>query len=182
MLENDINDKRKERHHITQEDFTPDSIVDMMLDKLPQNTFTNFDTTVLDNSCGIGNFLVEVLKRRLKNCKTPDDAIGAIKSIYGVELMADNVEECRQRLYDTILTKFPDIAENEILNFNVRAVILNRIVWYDSLKFCYQWEEPQTYSGCDNNIDFEVKQTERDTKYPMWFQEELQMGIETSLW
>ena len=81
MLENDINDKRKERHHITQEDFTPDSIVDMMLDQLPQDTFTNFDATVLDNSCGIGNFLVEVLNRRLKNCKTPDDAIRAIKTI-----------------------------------------------------------------------------------------------------
>ena len=66
MLEKDIHDKRKARHHITQEDFTPDSIVDMMLKKLPKDTFSNFNKTVLDNSCGIGNFLVEILKRRLK--------------------------------------------------------------------------------------------------------------------
>lgn len=182
MLENDINDKRKERHHITQEDFTPDSIVDMMLDQLPKNTFTNFDINVLDNSCGIGNFLVEVLKRRLKNCKTPDDAIRAMKSIYGVELMADNVEECRQRIYSTILTKFPDIVENKILNFNVRAVILNRIIWYDSLKFKYEWGEIIAYSDQDDTIDFRVKPTKKDIKYPMWYQEESPLIVDIPLW
>ena len=93
MLENDITDKRKERHHITQEDFTPDVIVEMMLNKLPKDTFTNFSRKVLDNSCGIGNFLVAILQRRLKKCKTPNDALRAIKTIYGVELMADNVEK-----------------------------------------------------------------------------------------
>lgn len=182
MLEKDINDKRKERHHITQEDFTPDSIVDMMLKKLPKDTFSNFDKTVLDNSCGIGNFLVEILKRRLKKCKTPDDAIKAMSSIYGVELMADNVEECRNRLYNTIIKKFPKIVDDTILNFNLRSIILNRIVWYDSLAFSYEWDEPESYCNLDSIIDFEIIPTERDTKYPMWYKEELPMGVETSLW
>ena len=182
MLDQDKNDKRKERHHITQEDFTPDSIVDMMLKKLQKDTFSNFDKTVLDNSCGIGNFLVEILKRRLKKCKTPDDAIRAMKSIYGVELMADNVEECRQRLYNTILKKFPKIIDDDILNFNVKAVILNRIVWYDSLKFNYQWDEIQTYGKQDTNIDFKVKKTKEDIKYPMWCKKEVPSIIDIPLW
>lgn len=181
MLENDITDKRKERHHITQEDFTPDMIVEMMLNKLPRSVFTNFSKKIMDNSCGIGNFLVAVLKRRLKKCKTPQDAIRAMKSIYGVELMADNVAECRQRLYDTILTKFPTIADDEVLNFNVRAVIRNRIVWYDSLKFNYEWKKLRTYGDHDKTINFEERRTAKDIKYPMWYQEEKPIVKELSL-
>ena len=181
MLECDITDKRKERHHITQEDFTPDVIVELMLNKLPKDTFTNFSRKVLDNSCGIGNFLVAILQRRLKKCKTPNDALRAIKTIYGVELMADNVAECRQRLYDTILTKFPKIVEDEVLNFNIRAVIRNRIVWYDSLKFNYEWKKLRTYGDHDKTINFEERRTAKDIKYPMWYQEEKPIVKELSL-
>jgi hypothetical protein len=179
MLENDINDKRKERHHITQEDFTPDSIVDMMLDQLPQNIFTNFDTTVLDNSCGIGNFIVEVLRRRLANCKLLEDAIEAVKSIYGIELMADNVEECRNRLYSTFIESFPYIDDSDI--FIVRSIIKNRIQWHDSLKFDYsRW--PKLDISLDNihEVIFEETPSEKDTKYPMWYKEKLK-DIEQSL-
>ena len=174
MLENDITNKRKERHHITQEDFTPDVIVEMMLARLPKETFTNFSKKIIDNSCGIGNFLAAILERRLKKCKTPQDAIRAMKTIYGVELMADNVAECRERLYDIILTKFPTIVEDEILNFNIRAVIRNRIVWYDSLKFDYKWKKLRTYGNHDKNITFEERRTAKDIKFPMWYEEEPQ--------
>lgn len=179
MLEKDINDKRKERHYITQEDFTPDTIVDMMLMKLPKDTFVNFDTNIMDNSCGIGNFIVEVLRRRLANCKLLEDAIEAVKSIYGIELMADNVEECRNRLYSTFIEAFPHIDDNDI--FIVRSIIKNRIQWYDSLKFDYsRW--PELDISLDNiyEVSFKELPSERDTKYPMWFKEELK-DMEQSL-
>ncbi len=180
MLENDITDKRKERHHITQEDFTPNVIVEMMLNKLPKNTFSNFNRKVLDNSCGIGNFLVEVLKRRLEFCNTPQDAIKAMKSIYGVELMADNVAECRQRLYDTIVDKFTDLSKDVVTNFNIRAVIKNRIVWNNSLTFDYKWKKFRTYGKHDKNINFIEIQRAEDTKYPMWYKEDINI-VEPSL-
>ena len=103
MLNEDISDIRKERHHITQEDFTPNEIVNEMLDKLPDIAYEDFDKVILDYSCGIGNFLVEALNRRLKNCKDVNDGVKALSTICGVELMADNVEECRNRLYSTFI-------------------------------------------------------------------------------
>ena len=49
-----------------------------------------------------------------------------------------------------------------------RCIIINRIQWYDSLKFDYDnWPEITIYS----DPDFKVPQTEPDTKYPMWFRE-----------
>ena len=170
MLKNDITDKRKERHHITQEDFTPDIIVEMMLSKLPQGAFVNFKKKVLDNSCGIGNFLVAVLKRRLEHCDTPQRALKAVQSIYGVELMADNVAECRQRLYDTILTKFPNIINDEKLNHQIRSSIKNRIRWCNSLQFNYEWETIKY--NYNISVSFIEPQLTEDTKYPMWYKED----------
>ena len=62
--------------------------------------------------------------------------------------------------------------EDEVLNFNIRAVIRNRIVWYDSLKFNYKWVKLRTYGDHDKTINFEVRRTAKDIKYPMWYQEE----------
>lgn len=52
MLKEDKNKKRKARHKITQEDFTPLCIVEEMLVKLPHSVFTDFKITIMDNSCG----------------------------------------------------------------------------------------------------------------------------------
>ena len=50
----------------------------------------------------------------------------------------------------------------------IKAIIINRIQWYDSLKFDYDnWPEITMFT----NPDFKVPQTELDTKYPMWFRE-----------
>ena len=179
MLNEDISDIRKERHHITQEDFTPTVIVNEMLDKLPDSAYEDFDKVILDYSCGIGNFLVEALNRRLKNCKDVNDGVKALSTICGVELMADNVEECRNRLYSTFIDVFPDMDEIDI--FIVRSIIKNRIQWYDSLKFDYErW--PKMNISLDNihEVTFDEILIEKDTKYPMWYKEKLK-EIEPSL-
>ena len=171
MLKEDKNEKRLERHSTTQEDFTPPAIVEDMLAKLPQEAFTDFSKTMLDNSCGIGNFLVRILEKRLDYCKDVDDAISAIKTLYGVELMADNVEECRQRLYDLIVQKFPEITNDYKKNYYLRALIRNRIQWHDSLKFDYKhWKPLNHTTPCEKHetVSFHENKEKDDEKYPMW--------------
>lgn len=170
MLKEDISDIRKERHHITQEDFTPTVIVNEMLYKLPDIAYEDFDKVILDYSCGIGNFLVEALNRRLKNCTDINEGVKALSTICGVELMADNVEECRNRLYSTFMDAFPDAGDKEI--FIVRSIIKNRIQWYDSLKFDYEkWPKMNISLDNTHEVTFEEIPSEKDTKYPMWHKE-----------
>ena len=75
--------------------FTPLSLVDEILDKLPPEVFEDPEKTFLDPSCGDGNFLVKVLERKLANGIKPDRAL---MTIYGVEIQQDNVDKCRDRL------------------------------------------------------------------------------------
>jgi len=90
------NHKSSKRIKFTGEIFTPPELTNMILDAIPQNVFANTRATFLDNSCGNGNILVEIFKRRLQHM----DSTSALASIYGVELMPDNVEECRARLLE----------------------------------------------------------------------------------
>ena len=63
--------------------------------KLPQEYFTSPDKTMLDNSCGNGNFLVKILEWRMKNGISHLDSL---KTIYGIELDPKNATECKERL------------------------------------------------------------------------------------
>ena len=168
MLEEDKILKRIERHKETQEDFTPIGVVNSMLDQYPQEAFKDMKKTFIDYSAGNGNLLVEAYDRKLDNSKNIDDAIVALMSIYGVELMADNVEECRERLHSLLISRYPKVKSEPEIDRIARCIIINRIQWHDSLKFDYDnWPEITIYS----DPDFKVPQTELDTKYPMWFRE-----------
>lgn len=79
----------------TGEVFTPTPLVQEMLDRLPLSVFTDPAKTFLDNSCGDGQFLGEVLIRKMENGSTFEQALS---TVYGVDLMQDNVDECRRRL------------------------------------------------------------------------------------
>jgi hypothetical protein len=89
-------DRDKVRVKATAEVFTPTSLVKQCLDNLSdQSIFENEKETFLDPSCGDGQFLSEVLIRKLEN---GIDFETALSTIYGVDLMPDNVELCRERL------------------------------------------------------------------------------------
>lgn len=79
----------------TGEVFTPTPLVQEVLDRLPQDVFTDPSKTFLDKSCGDGQFLGEVLIRKMENGSTFEQALA---TIYGVDMMQDNVDECRKRL------------------------------------------------------------------------------------
>lgn len=88
--------------------FTPEFIVNNMLD-LVKNETENINSKFLEPACGNGNFLIEVLKRKLLIIKNrykksqheyETNSIIAIGSLYGIDLMSDNVKECKKRLFD----------------------------------------------------------------------------------
>lgn len=99
--------KSKERVSERGEVFTAEREVNAMLD-LVANECLRPDSRFLEPACGDGNFLSAILKRKLtelrrKYKKSPRDyekqAIVAIGSLYGVDIMNDNVLACRERLY-----------------------------------------------------------------------------------
>ena len=99
--------KSKERVAQRGEVFTAEREVNAMLD-LVANECLRPDSRFLEPACGDGNFLSAILQRKLselkrKYKKSPRDyeklSIVAIGSLYGVDIMNDNVEACRQRLF-----------------------------------------------------------------------------------
>ena len=71
----ELQQKRKERRKETAEDFTPEALVNEMLDKLPPEVWDNPQKTFLDNSAGNGNFLVAILERKLQHGHDPLQAL-----------------------------------------------------------------------------------------------------------
>jgi hypothetical protein len=109
----------------TGEVFTPTELVREMLEQIPSNQFTDPAKTFLDNSCGDGQFLGEVLIRKMENESTFEEALS---TIYGVDLMQDNVDECRKRL----LCGSQDPKHIAIVEQNIYQA--------DALKFSYKFE------------------------------------------
>lgn len=79
----------------TGEVFTPGELVRKMLKQIPDDQFKDPSKTFLDNSCGDGQFLGEVLIRKMEKGSTFEQALS---TIYGVDLMIENVDLCRERL------------------------------------------------------------------------------------
>lgn len=99
--------KSKERVAAHGEVFTSDREVNAMLDLVKDET-ERIDSRFLEPACGDGNFLAEILRRKLSIVNNrygkslPDYekfSILALMNIYGVDILEDNTEECRRRLY-----------------------------------------------------------------------------------
>jgi type I restriction-modification system DNA methylase subunit len=119
----------------TGEVFTPTELVQEVLDKLPQELFSDASKTFIDTACGDGQFLSEVLIRKVGN-GIPFEV--ALSTIYGVDLMADNVKLCQDRL----------LCGRE----DMRYIVERNIVCADSLQYNYLFGDPEEFG---NNL-FEV--------------------------
>lgn len=106
--------------------FTPPELVERMLDRLPPEVWDDPGKTFCDPTCGNGNFLVAVLRRKLAAKHTIRQALS---TVYGVDLMQDNVDECRERLLE---------AARMTNNAVARAIVERNVVCADGLK--YDWE------------------------------------------
>ena len=139
----ELQQRRKARRKITAEDFTPIELVNEMLDKLPKEVWTDPSKTFLDNSAGNGNFLVQVLIRKLKHNHEP---LQALSTIYGVELMADNVEEMHNRMLETLLEHFP--GHESTLKEQAIEILNKNIICHDALTWDYEnWAPPKTFKA-----------------------------------
>lgn len=129
-----MNDKKqtksKQRVADHGEVFTAEREVNAMLDLVKQET-ERIDSRFLEPACGNGNFLAEILRRKLavveaRYGKSAPDyeryAVIAISSIYGVEILMDNVHECRDRLYDIWDNKYTSICKHETNDETRQAV------------------------------------------------------------
>jgi len=110
------------RVKVTGEVFTPTELVREMLEQIPIDQFQDPSKTFLDNSCGDGQFLGEVLIRKIENGSTFEQALS---TIYGVDLMQDNVDLCRERL----------LCGRE----DLRYIVEQNIYQADGLKFSYDF-------------------------------------------
>jgi len=124
--------------------FTSKREVNAMLDLVKQET-ERIDSRFLEPACGDGNFLSEILNRKLeivksrygKSQKELDKySLVATTSIYGVELLEDNVERCRERLFEIYLEWYNSVSQgqsNEQLFQCIKFVLSKNIIHGDAL-------------------------------------------------
>jgi len=121
-------DRDNLRVKATGEVFTPTPLVQEILDKLNPDLFKDPTKTFIDPTCGDGQFLGEVLIRKVEN---GIDFGTALSTIYGVDLMQDNVDLCRERL----------LCGRE----DFRHIVEKNIVCADGLEYDYSFGEPYPY-------------------------------------
>ena len=140
-----ITKKSKERIKKNGEVFTPDRLVNQMLRKLPKEVWQK-NKTFLDNSCGNGQFLVWILIRKIQKGHNP---LKALQSIYGCDIMRDNIKECRLRLLKII-----DVVST-IKEEHIKAIMQN-IVWINPEKYPEgSLEYDYSFENKINNSDVE---------------------------
>lgn len=149
MTENIKTDKQvKSKRRVADhgEVFTNDREVNAMLDLVKHET-ERIDSRFLEPACGNGNFLAEVLRRKLavvdsRYSKSQIEwerySVIAVASIYGVDVLEDNAEECQERLFNIFsklyLNKFGTNCKLELIK-SVKFILKRNILWGDALDF-----------------------------------------------
>jgi len=142
--DNQVKSKKRVTDH--GEVFTNQREVNAMLDLVKDQT-ERIDSTFLEPACGNGNFLAEVLRRKLievtrKYNKSQFEwehyAVIAVSSIYGVDILEDNAIECRDRLFkifdEQYTSLFKDKCKDDCRR-SVRYLLDRNILLGDALDF-----------------------------------------------
>lgn len=148
--------KTKQRVSAHGEVFTNEREVKAMLD-LARQEAERIEARFLEPACGNGNFLAEILKRKLSIVKTrytakPSDwekyAFLAISSVYGIELLPDNAQDCRERLFALFQQEYLTVTESVNCDY-LRAIefVINRnVLCGDALTLLQNNGEPIIFS------------------------------------
>ena len=132
--------KSKQRVSDHGEVFTPPWLVEDMLD-LVDDEATRIDSRFLEPACGSGNFLVPVLRRKLatvnrkyarSDFEKRHHALLALMCVYGIELLPDNVVECRENLVNELFDYLGNGLDDEWFAA-ARAVVQTNIIHGDAL-------------------------------------------------
>lgn len=145
--------KSKQRVADHGEVFTPAWLVEDMLDLVKDET-QRIDARFLEPACGSGNFLVVVLRRKLA---AVDSRYGAneferrhyallgLMCVYGIELLADNIAECRANLLE-ILAEHLRLDESDVLYHAASYVLSQNLVHGDALAMRTHENQPITFA------------------------------------
>jgi len=138
--------KSKKRVADHGEVFTNQREVNAMLDLVKHET-ERIDARFLEPACGNGNFLAEVLRRKLtvvdsRYSKSQFEweryAVIAVSSIYGVDILEDNAIECRERLFKIFNERYTSLFKDKCkveCRQSVKFLFNKNILWGDALDF-----------------------------------------------
>ena len=129
-------ERDKDRIKGSGEVFTPTPLVQEILNQIPIEQFQDPSKTFLDPSCGDGQFLSEVLIKKMENGSTFEQALS---TIYGVDIMPDNVALCKDRL----------LCGQK----HLRHIVDKNIVCADALQYDYSFGEKETFGNGLFEID-----------------------------
>lgn len=114
--------------------FTEPREVKAMCD-LCEPDISRIDKKVLEPGCGTGNFLTEILARRLKKAKSkPYDILVALSNIYGIDIASDNVVEARARLRNQIFDHLEGIRSDKDFLIAIDLILRHNIAVGDLLE------------------------------------------------
>lgn len=128
--------------------------VNAMLDLVKQET-ERIESRFLEPACGTGNFLTEILERKLRIVESRYDksqlefernAVLAVSSVYGIDILEDNVVECRKRLFNIFDQKYTSLfkdAVKEECRDAVKCILEKNIIWGNALDLKTVDENPQ---------------------------------------
>lgn len=145
--------KSKQRVADHGEVFTPAWMVEAMLDLVKGET-ERIDSRFLEPACGSGNFLVRILSRKLaavelkfgkSDFEKQHYALLALMCTYGIELLPDNIAECRANMLE-ILADYLKIEESDDLYRAASYVLSLNLVHGDALTMRASNGEPITFA------------------------------------
>lgn len=145
--------KSKKRVADHGEVFTPAWMVDAMLD-LVRGEAERIDSRFLESACGSGNFLVRILQRKLtavelkfgkSEFEKQHYALLALMCTYGIELLADNIAECRANMLE-IFAEYLNLEESDELYRAASYVLSQNIIHGDALTMLIKNGQPITFA------------------------------------
>lgn len=166
MKEKQIKSRKRVEEH--GEVFTNEREVNAMLD-LVKTESERIESRFLEPACGNGNFLSAVLERKLNTVKKQYErnksdyekyAVLAVSSLYGVDILADNVQECRVRLFEQWDKVYTAICKDEVHDDCREAVIYilsHNILCGNALTMLQNNGEPIIFAQWDLVIGTQMK-------------------------
>lgn len=152
MIDKQVVSKQRVSDH--GEVYTSEREVDAMLDLVKQET-ERIDSRFLEPACGTGNFLVEILTRKLcvvasgyakSQLDYESKAVLAVSSVYGIDILPDNVDACRQRLFGIFEQNYRNLFKRKVklecLQV-VETILKHNIILGDALTLKTVGDEPQ---------------------------------------
>ena len=128
--------------------FTPEKYVNQMLDMLDKSVWIDTNTIFFEPTCGHGNFVEAIVKRRLNSffkkasrqkTKKPHfyAVANTLNNLWAIDVDKENVKLCRNRVWKTVLNF---LIKNEKKTNNVNIFIQNNRDFFFHVRHCLNWQ------------------------------------------